>query len=77
MEKERIQKEKEERQKKEAEESESKEHKGEEKVDVAEHDPTKSNDDKAAIPDDSPSGQVGAPMYTKFSKFKTSLIFLN
>lgn len=54
--KERIQKEKEEQQKK---ESELKEHKGEEKVDVAEKESTKSKkDDKDGILNNSPSGQV-------------------
>ncbi|XP_052620623.1 glucosidase 2 subunit beta [Lactuca sativa] len=53
--KERIQKEKEEQQKK---ESELKEHKGEEKVDVAEKESTKSKkDDKDGILNNSPSGQ--------------------
>lgn len=57
VEKERIQKEKEEKLKKDAEESKSKEKNVEEKVDVAEHQPVDSNDDKAAILDNSPPGQ--------------------
>ncbi|XP_071698186.1 glucosidase 2 subunit beta-like [Rutidosis leptorrhynchoides] len=57
VEKERIQKEEEEKQKKEAEESILKELKVDEKVDVGEQPHVDNNDDKAAILDNSPSGQ--------------------